>query len=36
MDRKRTNWDPASTTLFLDLCIAEKEKKIELEQSGVN
>ncbi|RLM84618.1 hypothetical protein C2845_PM04G14800 [Panicum miliaceum] len=26
MDRKRANWDPATTRLFLDLCIAEKEK----------
>ncbi|RLN17465.1 hypothetical protein C2845_PM02G02670 [Panicum miliaceum] len=26
MDRKRANWDPATTRLFFDLCIAEKEK----------
>jgi hypothetical protein len=26
MDQKRANWDPATTRLFLHLCIAEKEK----------
>ena len=35
MDRKRTNWDPASTTLFLDLCIAEKEKKLNWNNQGL-